>query len=243
MKTSSRSVVLGLLLAASMTTAAFAANAGNFSRRDQAEFYIYFKDWSTEAVSIPNVTLPTFPGATPNPGAPPGNPVYVTSTLNFQWDSAPLFGFGGGYNFSEHWMIRGDMAFGSPDYEMTWNNARITGESWINTGKINLDFNLLKNRPFTPYISGGIGYLYVDTGIPSGPPEYSYWWDYYWGPVLVGYQPTYQKTYFTYNAEAGFRWDVGDRYCMRASYATSWVDAKRGTIATHELTFSFSWKY
>jgi len=233
MNTRSRSVSLGLLTLAFATSSAFAQTNAPM-RQSQGEFYILIQDWSSESVTIGGVTLPTNPGP---------NPLPVTSDLRFNFKDEVFWGFGGAYHMNDRWAIRGELAFGSPSYEMTWNNAKITGESWINHGKLNLDFNLLKNLPFTPFISGGIGYLYIDTGIPNGPPQYTVWWDYYWGPVAYGTQPTYQKTYFTYNGMLGFRWDIGDRFAMRASYASNWVDTRHDTLRTNELTFSFSWKY
>jgi opacity protein-like surface antigen len=225
--------VLCLFFAALCANQALAAGATT-NRAHTTEMYLVITQWAADTVTIPNLTLPTQPGPIPAP---------ATSDLNFDFHNTVMFGFGGGYNFSDHLMLRGDFAFGSPDYEMKWNGARITGEAWINTGKVNLDFNLLKNRPFTPFISAGVGYMYIDTGIPSGPPSYSIWWDYYWGPVVVGTQPTHSDTFFTYNALIGIRWDIAENYVLRASYGTTWVDARRGTQETYEAALSFSWKY
>jgi opacity protein-like surface antigen len=233
MKTRFRSLVFGLI---TLTFAAASADAQmpQSVRAGHSEFYILAQDWSSESVTLSDLTLPTQPGP---------NPIPVTSDLRFNYENTFFWGFGGGYNVSEALMVRGELTFGNPDYEMTWNNARITGESWVHQGKVNLDWNILQRRSISPFISGGIGYMYVDTGIPSGPPQYSVWWDYFWGPVVVGTQPTHQETFFTYNAAAGFRWDIADRSAMRVSYASNWIDAKRGTQRTNELTFSFSWKY
>ena len=227
----------GLLVFGLLMTVLLSANASqphDHSRAGTSEFYLMLQQWNSEEMSIPNLTLPIDIGP---------NPPTATSTLRFDFDSETMWGFGGGYNFSDMLFLRGEMTFGSPDYTMTWNNARITGESWINKGSVNLDLNLLRNRPFSPFISGGIGYLYIDTGIPNGPPQYSIWWDYFWGPVVVGSQPTYTETYFTYNVAAGVRWDINDRMALRFVAATNWVDAHRDTLRTYEATFALSFRY
>ena len=233
MKTHSGLLVFGLLTTVLLSTNSLAQN-GNHRRAGTSEFYLLLQQWSSEDTSIPNLTLPIAIGP---------NPPTATSDLRFDYSEETMWGFGGGYNFSDLLFLRGEMTFGSPDYAMTWNNTRITGESWIHKGSVNLDLNLLKNRPFSPFISGGIGYFYVDTGIPNGPPQYTVWWDYYWGPVVVGSQPTYTDWYFTYNVAAGVRWDINDRMSLRFVAATNWVEAHRDTLQTYEATFGLSFRY
>jgi len=227
-------VLVVVLLMSALLSGNVWAQQPEHSRAGKPEFYLLVQAWSAENISLENLTLPTAPGL---------NPPTATSDLHFKLESTTMWGFGAGYNFSELLFLRGEMTFGSPDYEMQWNNSRITGDGWMNKGNINLDLNLMRHRPFSPFISAGLGYLYMDTGIPNGPPEYAVWWDYFWGPVLVGSQPTYTNTYLTYNAAAGVRWGINDRMALRFVFTTNWVDAKRDTLRTYEGTFAFSFRY
>src|SRR5688572_26286143 len=79
------------------------------TRAGKPEFYVLVQAWSAENISLDNLTLPTAPGL---------NPPTATSDLRFQLESTAMWGFGGGYNFSELLFLRGEMTFGSPDYEM-----------------------------------------------------------------------------------------------------------------------------
>ena len=41
---------------------------------------------------------------------------------------------------------------------------------------------------FTPYVTGGIGYAFIDTNIPDSPPQTACWWDPWWGYVCDTFQ-------------------------------------------------------
>jgi len=204
-------------------------------RTGRWEFYFFGQYWTADDGVIPNVSLPSLP---PNP-----TPV-ATSDIKFSFDDTFMYGFGFAYNFNEKLATRFEFGFGYPNYEMTWNGGKLSGQSWMQTGKVNFEYNFL-DRPLTPFVSAGIGYLYIDTGIPSGPPEYWYWWDYYWGPVVTVTQPTVTEWCFTYNAAIGLRWDISHSSVVRVSLAGNWVDLKSGasTLQTIEGNLSYSWKW
>jgi len=76
---------------------------------------------------------------------------------------------------------------------------------------------------FTPFVTGGLGWSWVDTNIPSGLPENVCWYYPWWGQYCASYVPTHDTTKFSYNAGAGLRYDVG-RGFFRALVNAQWVD-------------------
>jgi len=229
---SSLALAAGLLAAPGLS-----AQSGHTITADRAgrwEFFLIAQYWTAEDGTIPDVTLPSVPP----------DPTPTTSDINFKFDDTFMYGFGFAYNISPNLATRFEFTFGQPEYEMSWNNGKLSGTSWVQTGKINLEYNFLK-RPVTPFVSAGIGYFYIDTGIPSGPPEFWYWWDYYWGPIVTVTQPTVTEWAFSYNAAAGLRWDISDTSVLRASIAANWVDidTQAGKVETVEASLTYSWKW
>jgi opacity protein-like surface antigen len=78
-------------------------------------------------------------------------------------------------------------------------------------------------RAFTPYVTGGLGWTYVDTNIPAGLPE-SFCWYYPWyGTYCATYVPTQTTTKFSYNLGAGVRYDFGAGL-VRVGVNSQWID-------------------
>jgi opacity protein-like surface antigen len=77
---------------------------------------------------------------------------------------------------------------------------------------------------FTPFVSGGIGYAFIDTNIPEGPPVNTCWVDPWGGYVCNSYVPTKTESDFSYNAGLGVRFDVNRQFGLQAGYYKSWID-------------------
>jgi len=76
---------------------------------------------------------------------------------------------------------------------------------------------------FTPFVTGGLGWTYIDTNIPAGLPE-SFCWYYPWyGSYCSTYVPTKSTTRFSYNAGLGLRLDVG-KGVFRGMVNSQWAD-------------------
>ena len=180
---------------------------GDALRAGRFETYLVGQYWSAGDSTLHGVTLPT---------TPPPDQVFETGDLTMQFDDAFVWGFGLGYNLNSHFTVRGEFSFGEPDYAITFNNLEGRGEAFMHAGKFNLDYNIVRG-PLTPFATAGIGYLIIDSGIPSGPTEFWCWYDYWWGYVCEGSTPTYTETWFTGNAAAGVRWDVNELFFMKAS--------------------------
>jgi hypothetical protein len=97
------------------------------------------------------------------------------------------------------------------------------------TVALNLSYYFL-DGPLTPFVLGGIGWTFVDSNIPSGPPEGVCWWDPWYGNVCTYYQNTYTKDYFSYNVGIGGRWDVFPGFFLRGSVGWQWVDLGKAGI-------------
>jgi opacity protein-like surface antigen len=218
--------------------AATSALAQSADRAGKWEFSLLAQYWTANDITLEDVTLP-------NP--PIGNIPTATSDLNYSLDDEFFWGLGLTYNLSDRFAVRGEFTFGHPEYEMTWNNSRITGQAYVHTGKLNLDVNLLTGPgPITPFLSAGAGYTYLDTGVPSGPPEFYYWWDYWWNvPVVAVSVPTFSETTFSYNVTAGVRWDINSSSALKLTVTQNWIDQSNrgGTLETLETTLSYAWKW
>lgn len=146
------------------------------------------------------------------------------AALNEAWN----WGFGIGYNFDEHWAI---------DLDINWNDAgysgtRIddSGDPQTVSGTLNTNSMLVtgiynfSEKRFTPFVSASLGWTFVDTNIPTGPPQTSCWWDPWWGYICSNYIPTRTSTELTYGATAGLRFDVRDNVFLRISAGKKWID-------------------
>jgi hypothetical protein len=141
-------------------------------------------------------------------------------------------GFGYAYNFTSKVNAGLDIAWGTADYRATVNPVQGTGNphgpSNINgyietrTLRFNGSYNLLSSN-LTPFVSGGLGWTYVDTNIPAGLPDTFCWYYPWYGQYCATYVPTRTTTRFSYNAGAGLRLDAG-RGLVRLFVNQQWMD-------------------
>jgi hypothetical protein len=206
---------------------------GDALRAGRIEFYLIGQYWKADDSTITDVTLQT---------TPPPNPVFETGELTMAFDDAFVWGFGIGYNLNTHFTVRGEFTTGTPDYSISFNDLVGRGEAFIQSGKFNLDYHIIRG-PVTPFVSAGIGYFYIDSGIPSGSTEYWCWWDYWWGYVCTDVTPTHTDVWFTANAAAGVRWDINENLFLRASAGANWLNANADWLTAIEGMFAVGWKY
>jgi opacity protein-like surface antigen len=90
------------------------------------------------------------------------------------------------------------------------------------------NFNFMKG-PFTPYVTGAVGWSFVDTNIPSGLPQDYCWFDPWWGPVCVRDQPTASVDELVYDLGVGVRLDLQSSFSLRLAYERHWVDYENAT--------------
>lgn len=134
-----------------------------------------------------------------------------------------------GYRFSERLELQFGVDWQTVDYDVDVVSespalsfsARGEIESFTPWASVNYNFI---DGPVTPYVSGGIGYAFIDTNIPNAPPQSVCWWDPWWGYVCGTFQSTRSVDEFTYQAGAGVRWDASPGYSLRLEYARRWID-------------------
>jgi len=134
------------------------------------------------------------------------------------------------HNFNPHLSAGVELAWGEQDYRATVQpgvgnlNAagQISGTIESSTLRFFGTYNLLASN-FTPFVTGGLGWTYVDTNIPSGLPENVCWAYPWYGVYCATYVPTQTTTKFSYNAGAGLRLDAG-RGVFRLLVNSQWVD-------------------
>jgi opacity protein-like surface antigen len=140
------------------------------------------------------------------------------------------FGFGFGYNLNEHLLVGGDLSFGTVDYDGQVASADTPGLSEPISGEFDTlgvsasaTYHFIKG-PLTPFVSGTIGYNWVDTNIADGPPEIGCWWDPWYGQICTAFQDTKTEDAFAYGLGLGMRWDFAPGWFGRLSYEERWLD-------------------
>ena len=99
----------------------------------------------------------------------------------------------------------------------------IDGEYEAITPRVGLAYNFI-DGPITPYVTGVVGYSFIDTNIPDGPPTVGCWWDPWYGEVCTAWQETRSVDEFIYGVGVGLRWDTTDTLSVRLGYEKHWLD-------------------
>jgi opacity protein-like surface antigen len=134
------------------------------------------------------------------------------------------------WNFNRHWSAGVEFQWSEADYTAdvqpgpgnTNAAGRINGTIETSTIRFLGTYNFMQGN-FTPFVTGGLGWTYVDTNIPSGLPENVCWAYPWYGYYCSSYVPTKSTTKFSYNAGLGLRLDVGSGV-FRALVSEQWVD-------------------
>ena len=154
------------------------------------------------------------------------------SSLETQGDMGILFSIG--YNFDEHLALDFDWGYNSISFTgIRVDDPPTTTETFggrvdVSSTRFNLIYNFLPKR-LTPYVAANIGWSWIDSNVPSGPPGAGCWWDPWWGYICSGYQPTYGVTEFSYGASLGVRYDVSREVFLRGSIGREWLDNNKAT--------------
>jgi outer membrane protein with beta-barrel domain len=167
-------------------------------------------------------------------------------------DSTLGFGFGVGYNLSNHLTLGGDFFWNTANYNATVAPApgnpngpqTLAGTMETNTIRFNATWNFLASD-FTPFVVGGIGSTYVNTNIPNGLPQNVCWYDPWWGYYCGTYLPTKVAYYVSYSAGGGLRWDLDRSVFLRAVAIRQWLDVSGsvGQYYTDQYRFDVGFKF
>ena len=145
-------------------------------------------------------------------------------------DTGVGFNFGFAKNLDAHWNVGMDLVWSEQDYHATVmsNTPNLTGPRTISgtletyTVRFFGTYNF-STGPFTPLVTAGLGWTYLDSNIPSGLPENVCWYYPYFYGYCTTYVPTHATTKFSYNAGAGVRYDFG-KGLFRFLVNSQWAD-------------------
>jgi opacity protein-like surface antigen len=138
-----------------------------------------------------------------------------------------------GYNLSDTLAVSfvGEYAGVGYDATVIDDEGEIIGisgdfDQWVVGANLVYHFS---EGPLTPYVGAGIGYTWIDTNIPTGPPVGGCWWDPWWGWVCYSSYPTKTESAFSYQAFLGLRYELNDPTFMKLSYTSQWMDFSNAT--------------
>jgi opacity protein-like surface antigen len=141
-----------------------------------------------------------------------------------------------GYRFNDRLELQFGVDWQNVDYEVTvLSDASLGLQQFTGRGELErftpraaVVFNFFEGD-LTPYVTGGVGWSFIDTNIPNAPPQNVCWWDPWFGYVCGQFQSTRTLDELTYNAGVGLRWDVSPGYTMKLSYEKQWLDLGTAT--------------
>ena len=160
------------------------------------------------------------------------------------------FSLGGGYNFTDRLATTFGFQWAGVGYDSTaldedLNPVDISGkyDSFTLSGNLVYYFS---DGPLSPYVGAGIGWTWIDTRIPNGPPYTWCWWDPWWGYVCSTSYPTETIDAFSYQATLGLRYEFDDdRTFLRLGYTSQWMDfdSASGTPRFDVITLDLGWMF
>lgn len=160
------------------------------------------------------------------------------------------FGFVFGHNLNEHLNLSYEFSYNQQGYTATVVSDEISSREFTTRNKLDIfssQFNAtysFSKEAITPFISAGLGWSYMDSNVPTGRYEEFCVWDPWFGYVCGGVQDTYDANNFSYNASAGFRWDIDRSMYATASYTNIWYDFDHAkTESTESFQIQIGMKY
>ena len=153
-------------------------------------------------------------------------------------------GFGFGYNFTDNFQLGGLFTFNSSTYDATVvldDGSEDRYSSILDSSTISMNgiYYFLKGD-LTPFVSGSIGYTFIDTNIPIGPPQDVCWWDPWYGRWCDYYVPTLTDNNLSYGAGVGMQYDLNDNFGLRLSYNKTWYEISSASDKADYDIFRFS---
>ena len=134
--------------------------------------------------------------------------------------------FGSAFNFDQKKSLGIEFVWADQDYRANIvgdNGSTVSVNGSLETWTVRFlgTYNFMEGN-FTPFVTGGLGWTYLDTNIPTGLPQNVCWY-YPWYGYCTSYVPTATTTKFSYNAGAGLRFELG-RGFVRAMVNQQYMD-------------------
>ena len=140
------------------------------------------------------------------------------------------FGFGFGYNLSDHFQLNGLFSWAARNYRATVVPAtppgapkQYSGTEYSSTFSLNGIFYILPGD-ISPFVAAGVGWTYIDTGIPNGNYGSTCWWDPWYGYICNGGYPTKTESDWSYTIGVGVRFDLSRQFSLQPSYNKAWIN-------------------
>ncbi len=162
------------------------------------------------------------------------------------------WGFGFGYNMSEALNLNFEFSWLNANYRVDFASADFppgpsvsaTGNLDVGSTQISANYNILP-KTITPYISGTIGWNWIDSNIPTGPPQTGCWWDPWYGQICTTYQDTASETGFLYGLGAGVRIEPKPTFFFRVGVNNNWQDFGSYSSSPDFLSYrmELGWKF
>lgn len=194
------------------------------------------------AASLLTISAPLTAWADRDPGWELGAEIIyqLEETIDFEGGSTveleddPSIALYFGYRINSRLEAHFAFDWSETDYDVTVrsNNpaVSVSGSGSIEsfTPRFGLNFNILEG-PFTPFVTGNVGWAFIDTNIPDSTAQNVCWWDPWYGYICGTYQSTRTADEFVYGVCAGIRWDVGNSLTLRFAYNVQWLDLSNTT--------------
>jgi opacity protein-like surface antigen len=167
-----------------------------------------------------------------------------------EFNSSTGFLVGLGYELSSHLEVGANFTYDERDYEADLRGDE-PGETFPVRGSLesmgvmfDLNYYFMTGR-FTPYVTTGLGWNFVDTNIPTAPPQVGCWWNPWYGYICQGFQDTKSVDGFAYQLGAGVRYRVSPSISLSGTYRMSWLDFPKaqGTPGFEGFQFIVNWGF
>ncbi len=159
-----------------------------------------------------------------------GQTIDATHGSSIDINSDLGWGFGFGYNMSEKVELTFAFAWMNANYKVKWASATdpgtfSTGSGSMDVGSTNIGVNYnFMPKTITPYVSGTIAWNWVDTNIPTAPPQTGCWWDPWYGYICTTYQNTANFSGFSYGLGLGVRIEPKESFYFKIGLDDMWQD-------------------
>jgi len=165
------------------------------------------------------------------------------------FDSDTGLRLGVGYHYTENLQLGATFGMGTRDYKLQVagdNGASFSAKGDLDymTFMANGTYNLMSG-PFSPFVTAGIGWSWVDTNIATSPPQTGCWWDPWFGYICSTWQNTRTIDGLSYQLGVGARYDISDQFAIHASYRINWIDfdEAKSTPDFDGFELSVGWKF
>lgn len=167
-----------------------------------------------------------------------------------EFDSSFGFMVGIGYDLSKHFEIGANFSYDKRDFDADIAGDAagevfpVSGELDAMGAMFDLTYNLMAGS-FTPFLVAGAGWNWVDTNIPTAPPQVGCWWNPWYGYICSGFQETKNVDGFTYMLGAGLRYRMNESLSLSGGYRMMWVDFPKaaGTPSYDAFQLVLGWGF